>query len=188
MKLLKKLINKNEETQVKANYQVNRDRETKSSICIILSGHIQNNLNVIRHFAVEMEMTHLHFLNDQSFQKLSSLAVALFGLKEEHHFESKSIVESIDQKQGQAIVMDFNDSKWLEHVLYLRRQFSEIKVYLNTSESDLYKNEKNMSKYRENFSGVILKSGEGLENKIQGVPVIFSSDGIIKLSRDRIAA
>lgn len=204
MKLLKKLIQRIENQEKTTVDRVQLSQTTASSLVEIKEKKIQlseQNIPIIvcrptnecaalvRHFAINHGIKAISYLGFESEELNSSLAISLHGIKEQKYRQVKSLIEFEKELENQIVVISSESTRWLESLMHLRRSFSKVDVFIAGTQNHFLHEEKILSKYRENFSGAIMKKEKGmdkrysarlLEKKLGEVPLVFLSDGVIK--------
>lgn len=204
MKLLKKLIQRVESGTEKSAERVqmaptktsesieikeNKVELSEQNIPIIVCSPTNECAAIVRHFALEHGIKSISYLGFDNEQLSPSLAISLYGIKEQKYRQVKSLIEFEDDLYKQIVVISSESTRWLESLMHLRRSFSKVEVFIAGTQNHFLHEEKILSKYRENFSGAIMKKEKGmdkkysarlLEKKLDGVPLVFLSDGIIK--------
>lgn len=165
---------------------------SEQNVSIIVCRPTNECAALVRHFAINHGIQAISYLGFENEELNSSLAISLHGIKEQKYRQVKSLIEFEKDLGKQIVVISSESSRWLESLMHLRRNFSKVDVFIAGTQNHFLHEEKILSKYRENFSGAIMKKEKGmdkkysarlLEKKLGEVPLVFLSDGIIKVAK-----
>ena len=162
------------------------------SIKVIVCEPSSEAISVARHFAMNFNAKRICYLGFGPHQVKPSLATSLYNIQEVKYLQVKSLMEFEKVIDNQVIVISAESAKWLESLMFLRRSLEKLSVFIAGTQKHFLKEQKILSKYRDNFSGAIMKKDKGtekrysarlLEKKLEGIPLVFLSDGVIKAER-----
>ena len=207
MKLLKKLIKRvenelestpdrvqfsNEIDQKKREIQEDDYVVSKQDISVVVCEAHPDAISAVRHFAITLNIQKICYLGFENDEIHPSLATSFHKIEEVKYYQVKSLIDFEKKIDHQMVVISSNSHRWLESLMYLRRSIEKVSVYIAGTQNHFLNEQKILSKYRENFSGAIMKKDKGkerrysaqlLEKKLEGVPLIFLSDGVIKADK-----